>query len=231
MCRTSAVAWRFVACDLCGADDAAVVHRERVGYFGEELSFTIVRCRGCGLVYTNPRLAESNAVYLEDEPDVEAIEGHAKAKAAVFTKALDRIERLRGGGTGARLLDVGCGSGHFVAAARQRGYEATGLEPAGAYARYAREVLGLEVEAREATEAELEEERFDVVTAFDVLEHVESPAGVMERVASWLRPGGVFAGRFPSARFHRLKAAVLHGLLHSGRSVYAPTMHLTFFDV
>jgi 2-polyprenyl-3-methyl-5-hydroxy-6-metoxy-1,4-benzoquinol methylase len=228
------LAWVHVPCNLCGRDQTALLHRERLPWFNRPLDFTIVRCTHCHLVYTNPRLAQTNAVYLQTAPDPADLEAHAAAKAPVFARALDQLDALCPAiGTTApspRLLDLGAGSGHFVAAARRRGYDALALEPAPAWARYARQHLAIPVHQADFHDAHFAPDTFDIITAWDVLEHVEDPRALLARAALWLRPGGIFAARFPSASFQYLKATLLHRLLHSSRAAYAPTMHLTFFS-
>jgi SAM-dependent methyltransferase len=82
----------------------------------------------------------------------------------------------------AGLLDVGAGRGRFVAAAREAGYEATGIEPSSA--READHVSRASVE-----DAAFEPASFDVVTMWHVLEHLEDPGTAIDRVRAWLRPG------------------------------------------
>ena len=89
------VVWQTVNCNLCGGVDTETVHRERLEYFGEPLDFTIVRCRNCDLVYTNPRLADVNEAYLEDPSASEDNwERHDRAKSVVFRRALDELVKL-----------------------------------------------------------------------------------------------------------------------------------------
>lgn len=228
-----AVRWEQVMCNLCGRDEGEPYHRERLPYFDEMLDFQIVRCRHCGLVYTNPRLADHNVAYLLGSSDnPEEIERHGQAKAAVFVGALNEIERLQqrsGNKTGGRLLDVGCGSGHFLAAARKRGFKVCGIEPACVSANYGVEKFGLEVIGKNILDVDLPAESFDVITAWDVIEHVADPQAVLERCADWLRPGGIMALRFPSATWQKIKAVILHQLLAGRRWVFGPTIHLYFF--
>jgi SAM-dependent methyltransferase len=88
----------------------------------------------------------------------------------------------------ARLLDVGAGRGRFVAAARDAGYEAEGIEPAGRAADGS-------IRRASVEEAELEPGSFDVATVWHVLEHLEDPGVALDRIRSWLRPsGGVLVG-------------------------------------
>jgi len=223
--------WEHRACHLCGADETDLYHRERLAYFERQVEFRIVRCRRCGLVYTDPRLRDHNGPYLlASGADAGEIERHARAKRKVFERALGEIERRGGRAAGGRLLDVGCGTGHFLALARERGYEVLGLEPAAVPARYARDVLRLPVEPRDITGADFPAERFAVITAWDVIEHLADPREMLRRCVVWLRPGGVLALRFPSSTWQRLKAVLLHRLLRLDRPVFAPTIHLYFFD-
>ena len=235
--RTSPpIRWEWVPCNLCGRDDPEQFHQERLNYFNTVLDFQIVRCRHCGLVYTNPRLSDHNATYLWgscDDPDT--IEQHGRVKGPVFDKALNRIELLVHrtdnalGNMPPRLLDIGCGSGHFLAAARHRGFEVCGIEPARIPADYAEGTFHLPVIRHTILDTELPEEQFDVITAWDVIEHVSDPRAVMSRCVRWLKPNGIMALRFPSAHWQKFKGLILHRLLASERAVFAPTMHLYFF--
>jgi SAM-dependent methyltransferase len=88
----------------------------------------------------------------------------------------------------ARLLDAGAGRGRFVAAARAAGYDAFGVEPSGAGGgepASAPPILRTTIE-----EAQIEAGSVDVVTLWHVLEHLDRPGRALERVASWLAPGG-----------------------------------------
>jgi cyclopropane fatty-acyl-phospholipid synthase-like methyltransferase len=228
--RAPAARWERVRCNLCGADAGTTYHREKLIYFDLTLDFEIVRCGRCGLVYTNPRLADHNGVYLwASSADEGEIEAHAAAKTAVFAGALERITHWTGGATG-RLLDVGCGSGHFLGAARARGFEVCGVEAAATPAAYAGRKFGVPVIHDDVYAAELPTESFDVITAWDVIEHVSDPRRFLERCVGWLREDGVMGLRFPSARWQKAKAAVLHGLLGSKRPVFGGVIHLYFFS-
>ncbi|MCF7957809.1 MAG: class I SAM-dependent methyltransferase [Phycisphaerae bacterium] len=229
------VRWETVPCNLCGAEDTELYHQERLVYFDQELNFQIVRCRKCSLVYTNPRLADYNALYLCDGSySVKQIEDHASAKATVFAKAMDEIERWHATPTNsagrASLLDVGCGSGHFMAMARNRGYDVCGIEPAKTWARYVGETFGLPVINANILDAKVVAESIDVMTAWDVIEHVDDPKAVLGQCVTWLRPGGVMALRFPSATYQKFKGVLLNQVFRTKHSAFGATMHLYFFN-
>jgi 2-polyprenyl-3-methyl-5-hydroxy-6-metoxy-1,4-benzoquinol methylase len=102
---------------------------------------------------------------------------------------------------GGELLDIGCGTGNFLAAARDAGYRVTGIELDRNAARFARERLGLQRVLGETISEFAEkhpEERFDVVTFFEVLEHQAAPIEFVQRVRACVREGGLIALSVPN---------------------------------
>lgn len=91
----------------------------------------------------------------------------------------------------ATLLDVGCGQGDFLYEARELGWDATGTEYSPSAVRLCHE-RGLRVIEGDFSVRTLGEERFDVVTAFEVIEHVRHPNELLGTIARVLRPGGLF---------------------------------------
>src|SRR5882724_1870398 len=102
---------------------------------------------------------------------------------------------------GCELLDIGCGTGNFLAAARDRGYGVTGIELDRNAVLFARERLGLQ-KVFPLTISEFAEqhagEHFDVVTIFEVLEHQATPAEFLQKVKTCVRPGGMIALSVPN---------------------------------
>jgi SAM-dependent methyltransferase len=102
---------------------------------------------------------------------------------------------------GGELLDIGCGTGNFLAAVRDAGYRVTGTELDRNAARFATEKLGLE-RVLPLTIAEFAEkhaeEKFDVVTFFEVLEHQTAPGEFLQKVKACLKPRGVIGLSVPN---------------------------------
>ena len=105
-------------------------------------------------------------------------------------------ESSRGGLAGRRLMDLGCGGGIFSEAAARAGAHVSGVdisEKAVAAARQHAEQSNLDIEyiAGESSDAaKTGVGRFDVVSCFEMLEHVENPASVVADVSALLAPGG-----------------------------------------
>lgn len=185
-----------VRCGLCGADDTRPV--------AEIDGFHIVRCRQCGLVYVNPRFPEKplQEIYTAEYYDHDGIQNgleffgydnyladEANIKIT-FCKRLKTIERFAAPG---KLLDVGCATGFFLDLARSQGWQVCGSEVSDFSARYAHEKLGLDVHLGTLRSLQFEPQSFDVVTMWDVIEHVPDPLAELQEVQRILKPGGVFS--------------------------------------
>jgi 2-polyprenyl-3-methyl-5-hydroxy-6-metoxy-1,4-benzoquinol methylase len=174
-------------------------------------SFRVYRCPACHLRFSDPMRAataewyEQSSVYgglrlLSLPPAVYRLDWR-------FSTFLS-LNPHKGG----RLLDVGCGVGHFLRLARQRGYQISGIDHDREAVRIARDKFGLEDVRACSVDALITEgwdRSFDVVTLFDVLEHLSDPLGTLRRLRKLLRPGGYLVCSVPSAerwpaRFHPL---------------------------
>ena len=91
--------------------------------------------------------------------------------------------------TAGRVLDVGCGSGQWLATMQRFGWESWGLEPSQA-ACEAASAAGLNVMQGELSNASLPEQTFDVVRIWHALEHMDDPHAALEQVLLLLKPGG-----------------------------------------
>lgn len=110
----------------------------------------------------------------------------------------DRVLHHLGRGEGRRLLDIGCGAGALLADLAARGFACTGLETSPR----AREIARAINASSPATSIVAEPQpdwagHFDVVTSFEVLEHVEDDRGAMAQWRQWLKPGGTFMASVP----------------------------------
>lgn len=97
-----------------------------------------------------------------------------------------------------RYLDVGCGSGAALAVARALGWTVAGIEVDGPAAEKARRHAD-ELHVGDVLSAPFAPGRFDLVTAFHVLEHVPDPVAVTRRMLEWLAPGGLLIIEVPNA--------------------------------
>ncbi|MFQ5926895.1 MAG: class I SAM-dependent methyltransferase [Terriglobia bacterium] len=188
-------------CVLCGALAREVVFEVRVGEVEAGRRFRLVRCRFCQLVMTEPRVAgpELEAHYGGD------YWGRARPDDLAWVRRDQRyrtafLARFRRQG---RLLDVGCGLGLFLLALDPQRWERYGLEAMPVPYQEAAGRLGadriIRGELTGAPEASgLSREPFDVITFWDVLEHLANPRATLEKAFRLLRPGGLVLLSLPN---------------------------------
>jgi SAM-dependent methyltransferase len=96
------------------------------------------------------------------------------------------------------ILDLGCGSGGFLATLKGPLWKLSGVEMSEAAAREAEAGCGAQVFVGDILDAPFPHDSFDVVTCFHVFEHLYEPLEVLTRVSDWLKPGGVFYTMMPN---------------------------------
>ncbi len=127
----------------------------------------------------------------------------------------------------ARLLDVGCGNGAGLRAARALGFEAGGIDVSDAAVAKCRDA-GLDAVVGDFPTHDFGEQRFDVVTFWDVLEHLPDPARFVERAAALLRPRGLLVAKVPGHR--GLSVRVVSWFPRLGGAVLQIPHHLQLFS-
>ncbi|WKW13678.1 class I SAM-dependent methyltransferase [Pseudogemmatithrix spongiicola] len=219
-------------CDHC-ASEAFTVYASGRDY---ELrtcrnEWRFVRCADCGLVRLHPRpaLTALDTIYPATyyAYEYERIPWVARtAKALLDRRKLGRI--LRDTGRPVRsYADIGCGTGRYLDAMHAIGVpkaQIYGLELDAATVERLR-VAGYQVHCeRVETCTQVPDGSLDLATMFHVIEHVESPAAVLGRVARWLAPGGVLALETPN--LDSLDARLFHDRWWGG---YHIPRHWTLF--
>jgi SAM-dependent methyltransferase len=109
----------------------------------------------------------------------------------------DKLRFVRGLPRGSRVLEVGAGDGRFVARLQAAGFEARGIEPSEGGIRMAR-ARAAPVQQAGLEELELAPASLDAAIAWHVLEHLDDPAGALEQIGGWLRPGGLVVVACPN---------------------------------
>jgi len=199
-----------IECDLCGSSAFELMHsstipdpeiaphlyfsssRERAGYLD------IVRCRECGLVMTNPRDDAQTIASVYSRLEDRVYQGEVENRQRTAHDHLRWIQRhVQPPG---KLLDVGCATGIFLEAAHNAGWQTTGIEPS----IWAAEQAQLRVRSSQIVlggleDVDLQTSQYQVVTAWDVLEHVQSPTAALYRLRNWLAPDGMCFLNLPNA--------------------------------
>jgi 2-polyprenyl-3-methyl-5-hydroxy-6-metoxy-1,4-benzoquinol methylase len=183
-------------CQVCGSDQHRLMF--------EDEPYRVVRCVECSLVFVTPRVADEHVGAIYDEnywrserPRDRGYADYARDEP-LYLKTFERRMRFveRWVRPHSKVLDIGCAAGFFLRVMRERGHDVRGLELSSAIARIAHEHLGEErvfvgaLEDLPADASGFERGSFDLVTMWDVLEHVPDPQSLLRHARAMLRPGG-----------------------------------------
>lgn len=206
------------ACPVCQSTQAHRMYRPR------HSPGPVSRCAQCGMVYISA--IEDARALIFDGPSTAAdfADQHEKLLRssdlrdvadcwemallpskeaewpALRENAVEHLQRLETylGNEQRKILDFGCGWGFFLAAAKERGWQAHGLEPLPGHAVYARAKFGVDVLTDTLRDNSFAPEMFDAVTAFQVFEHIPDPSGDVQRLHRVLKPGGLLLIEVPN---------------------------------
>ena len=192
---------RADGCPVCGAREARLLFR--LG--GPQ----VWRCLSCGMQYLDPyprdevmarfhQLHDRSALLnpmLARYHEAVAMDAPESRTTRAYAKVLDALARSVKPGD---LLDLGCGTGTFLALARQRGWRASGIDTDADVVRVARAEHTLDVHHGDLSNMDIPGGSLDVITMWDYLEHVLSPVSLLERCRTLLRPGGLLVVATPN---------------------------------
>lgn len=153
------------------------------------LSKGLIKCADCGFVFMEqiPSQEELNKHYSSYSYDIEGYLSPLTIDR--YNKLLDEFEKYRKNN---RILDVGCGRGWFLEVAKKRGWEVFGTEFSDVAIQIGKQKgLNIIQGSLEELRGQIKQE-FDVITSFEVIEHINNPKEEMAHIYSLLRSSGLF---------------------------------------
>lgn len=208
-----------IICSLCGSFEN--------DFFCEKKGYKLYKCSKCRLlfVFPVPKLidvyddnyfsgAERGFGYVDYDADKEPM-------ISAFNYYIDLVNDL--GLYNGKLLDIGAATGFFIAIAKKRGFDVTGIELSDFAARKGRE-NGLNVITGDLLDINFEPGSFDIVTMFDVLEHVPDPKKLIKEVSRILKPNGLIIINTPDAESLWAK------ILGKRWQLIMPPEHINYFS-
>ncbi|MBI5055303.1 MAG: class I SAM-dependent methyltransferase [Nitrospirae bacterium] len=158
----------------------------------------IRRCRVCDLAFLDPvpqqdfleDFYNNESYFTKDHLPYfgECFKGYSMDSITIrdFRKVLNRLPDIPNG----KLLDIGCATGVFLDLARKKGWNTRGVELSKWASGYARENFGLDVFTGTLEQTYFPDQSFDVVTAWDVLEHLPNPVVFLKEIKRILKKDG-----------------------------------------
>lgn len=181
----------LTACGICSHQEFSIRYRKK--------DFSLAQCHSCGVLYRTPQptseevrqlytTAYYNPWHLEKEEAVK------KIKMESFDRRLQEIQNYVHGG---KILDVGCATGFFLEKAKSKGFDPYGLELSEFAFKQAHKTFGDHVFWGTIEDLFFENNFFDVITMFDLLEHVTNPVTTLRCCRRILKPKGIIAAVLP----------------------------------
>jgi 2-polyprenyl-3-methyl-5-hydroxy-6-metoxy-1,4-benzoquinol methylase len=179
----------FEVCPVCGQNGAREWLRAPDRMHGRQQIYTLARCPSCTLVWLShpPTPQEMSEHYTPEYHRL--ISGAGETSPLRWSKHKEELRPYKQAGA---LLDLGCSSGAFLQSLREEPWELFGIEMSSECAQRAEARSGAKVYVGDILEAPFAPGSFDVITCFDVLEHLYEPRKVMSKVKTWLKPNGIF---------------------------------------
>ncbi|MFH1423185.1 MAG: class I SAM-dependent methyltransferase [Planctomycetota bacterium] len=183
-------------CILCGS--TSNTHYVTVG----RVSYS--KCNDCGLIFQNPRVKDviaENIIASDSCSRHFEIKENRATRKPYYLKYIRLIEKYLPPALQTKeksILEIGCGAGGFLSAAKDAGWKVTGIEISETLAKIANEKFGLNVLLGEINSLNLKPESFDAAALNMVIEHLEFPLKTLETIHNLLRSNGVLLIHTPN---------------------------------
>jgi len=179
----------------------------------------LVQCKSCGLVFMEniPTIKELDKYYSKYSYSSTGYLSPITVQS--YNSLLDEFEPFRKTN---KMLDIGCGRGWFLQEAQKRGWNVYGSE-------YSEEAIkicesnGLEMKEGKLQPDTFPNEEFDIITSFEVIEHINNPIEETSHIYNFLRKGGLFYLTTPNFNSY------LRYYLKDGYNIIGYPEHLTYY--
>ena len=224
-----------VACVVCGSEEHAIVasaaeleaqarylrrfHSRRMrrglerdgleerAEFTQAYSTDVVACTACDLVFRDPRppAAAITEAYTRDTYGPERLRALHAAQLELFRPRAQELGRWLAGRRDPVVIEIGSFVGGFLAAARERGWQAFGIDPGEEVAAFCAS-LGLPVLRENVEACSFPPDAADCVAVWSTFDQLPNPHPTLAAIRKLLRPGGLLALRFPNGACFRRAA-------------------------
>ncbi len=201
------------SCDYCGSSERELYLKKN--------GMNIYTCSKCNLTYSSSVPNNFDDLYSADEyldHTIEAYEANSGFRKKRF--GVERVNIIREHKNKGTLLDLGCGIGWFLEVAKEY-YDILGVEISDSLRAYMKEKKGI---SSFKSLNEVDDESVDIITAFDLIEHVESPSDMLENIYKKLKKGGISLLYTPNVD------SVGFDMLEEKNSLLCPPAHLYYFN-
>jgi len=223
---------KVVNCNLCKSKGVEVVYPATISKSGStKFSYActndghgeyyqIVRCKQCGLHFCSPRLNSSNLENEYSKLSDDIYQKELGGRIKTFQRNIVNISRYKKKG---HLLDVGCSLGSFLSEAQKKEWIVEGIEPSSWCIKKAKELFNINI--RQGTYKDLNKfgRKFDVITLWDVLEHLDDPLEALVKCREVLKDDGILV-------FSTVDIGSFYAKIMGKKWPWLMKMHIYYFD-
>jgi len=161
--------------------------------------FSIVQCTTCGITFTHPQPSPDIVSKYYPKlyyPVGKNAEKYIKNHIEPFQH--DKIVKVLRYKKSGRILDVGCGPGYFVREAKHAGFDAEGIEFSQLAVEYGLKLWDVNIKVDSFLESDFKTLTYDIITLWQVLEHLYHPTRIIEKAKKLLNSGGLLVIAIPN---------------------------------
>lgn len=194
--------------------------------------FVLMICNPCGLGFISPMPSEKdlhryyNRAYFKSKTDeIHGYTSYTQMEKVLTIEAQRKIKYMQKFTSGKNLLDVGCGLGIFLKNANSFGYKISGNDISGYAIEHIKKTLNIPLYEGSLKDAKLPKNYFDVVCAWDVMEHIPDVGGTFSAINKTLKKNGYLFLTTPDLT--SIDAQILGKFWYGFKKI---PEHLIFFD-
>lgn len=213
---------KTMACYLC---------RSKMAYMFTKHGYRLFCCPDCGLMQTEFSEAYEDFVkrfyskgYFTGDPRYGAFAHYEEDKQCIQRNTRQVLRQILKFKQSGRLLDVGCAMGFFTEQARKAGFDAYGFDPSEYAVQRAKKRLDGRIKRGTISSVTYPPGSFDVITMFDVFEHLSDPVADIKRLGTFLKDDGILV--IATGNTGSLAAKILR----RHWTFFIPPQHLFFFN-
>ena len=185
-------------CDMCGSSDLVFLAKRPDG-------LPVSECTKCGFSFLGRRpykdaiAAYYDKAYFQDSSTYQDYFSYARAVTELgYCPRLHRLEPFINDWKSKKVLEIGCAAGSTLALIERLGGEVEGIEISEIASRIANEHFKIKVFNGSYEEAVINNNSFDFILMFDVLEHILAPGKAIDHIGEVLKQNGFFALTVPN---------------------------------
>jgi len=187
-------------CTLCGHEPLNIIRTK----LRHDIQRNVFQCPACSLIFLEPKELDADRFYGHEyrstyTPVIGEVLNSRQTYEMYLPFQQARIDRL---GElvrpDARMLDIGCSAGHFLATIKPQVAECIGIEYNRENAEFVNKELGIKVYTEPIGQTDLQPASFDLITMFQVFEHVTNPLEFLQSLIPYLKPNGSICIEVPN---------------------------------